>query len=130
MQFNEGVYDKLKYVVLIGLPALTAFYLGFANVWNFPDTEQVGTTLGLITTFLGTLLQISNANYKKNEDVAGYIDSSGADEDTGLAHLQLYVRQHPEEILSGKKAVFKVGTPPDSVVEAKPSKKRSGPVEH
>ena len=61
---NNKVYDVLKYIVTIGLPALTTLWLTLASIWNFPLAEPIGATLGAITVFLGALLGISSAKYK------------------------------------------------------------------
>lgn len=61
---NNKVYDVLKYIVTIGLPALTTLWLTLASIWNFPLAEPIGATLGAVTVFLGALLGISSAKYK------------------------------------------------------------------
>ena len=33
---TNKVYDILKWVALVGLPALTALWLTLANIWGFP----------------------------------------------------------------------------------------------
>ena len=65
MKMDNTVYDILKYIVTIGLPALTTLWLTLASIWHIPYGEPVGATLGAITLFLGTLIGISSANYKK-----------------------------------------------------------------
>lgn len=61
---NNKVYDVLKHIVTIGLPALTTLWLTLASIWNFPLAEPIGATLGALTVFLGALLGISSARYK------------------------------------------------------------------
>ena len=65
MKMNSKVYDVLKYVTTIGLPALATLYFTIASMWNLPYAEQIVGTIAAITTFLGTLLGISSYNYKK-----------------------------------------------------------------
>lgn len=62
---TNKVYDILKWVALVGLPALTALWLTLANIWGFPYAEAIGATLAAVTTFLGALLGISSINYAK-----------------------------------------------------------------
>ena len=62
---TNKVYDILKWVALVGLPALTALWLTLANVWGFPYAEAIGATLAAVSTFLGTLLGISSIQYAK-----------------------------------------------------------------
>lgn len=57
------VYDVLKWVTMVLLPAVGVLYATLAPVWNMPAAEQVGTTIMAVTVFLGALLQLSNAVY-------------------------------------------------------------------
>lgn len=67
MKMNNNVYDIMKWVSLILLPALATFYAALAAVWGLPYTEQVVGTITAVDTLLGTLLKISSDNYKKSE---------------------------------------------------------------
>ena len=62
---NNKVYDVLKWIALVGLPALTALWLTLANIWGFPYAEAVGATMAAVTTFLGAVLGISSIQYQK-----------------------------------------------------------------
>lgn len=63
---NDKVYDILKWVAQIVLPALGTMYAGLAGIWGFPYGEEVMATILTIDTFLGAILGISNSNYKKS----------------------------------------------------------------
>lgn len=62
------VYDALKWVAQILIPALSACYFGLARIWNLPYAEQIVGTLTVIDAFLGVLLGISSANYYKEQE--------------------------------------------------------------
>lgn len=62
---SNKLYDVLKWVALVGLPALTALWLSLANIWGFPYAEAIGATLAAVTAFLGAVLGISSINYSK-----------------------------------------------------------------
>lgn len=62
---NNKVYDVLKWVALILIPAVGALYFGLAQIWGFPYGEEIVGTLTLIDTFLGALLGISTVQYNK-----------------------------------------------------------------
>ena len=62
---NNKVYDILKWIALVGLPALTALWLTLANIWGFPYAEAIGATMAAVTTFLGAILGISSLSYQK-----------------------------------------------------------------
>ena len=65
MKFPNKVYDILKWVALILLPAVGALYFGLSQIWGFPYGEEIVGTLAVIDTFLGALLGISTMNYNK-----------------------------------------------------------------
>lgn len=68
MAMNNKIYDVLKWVAMIVLPALATLYLGLSNVWGLPYGEEISTTITLVNTFLGAVLMISNTQYKKRVD--------------------------------------------------------------
>ena len=63
---SNKVYDVLKWITLVALPALTALWLTLANIWGFPYAEAIGATIAAITTFLGALLGVSSVQYKRS----------------------------------------------------------------
>lgn len=65
---NDKVYDVLKWLALIALPALAVLYNVLAGVWGWPYAQEVSTTINAVIAFIGTLIGISTAAYKKEED--------------------------------------------------------------
>lgn len=65
MRMNNKVYDVLKWIALILLPALGTLYFALAGVWNLPYAEQVVGTITAVDTFLGAVLGIASANYNR-----------------------------------------------------------------
>lgn len=65
MRLNSKVYDVLKWIAQILLPALGTLYFALAGIWGFPYAEQVVGTITAIDTFLGVVLGISSYTYKK-----------------------------------------------------------------
>ena len=65
MKMSNKVYDILKQVELIVLPAISTLYFALSGLWGFPYGEEIVGTLAAIEIFLGTILQISSAQYKK-----------------------------------------------------------------
>ena len=66
MKLPDSVYDVLKWVVMIVLPALATSYVGLAAIWGFPYADEVAKTTAVICTLLGALLGISTAQYNKD----------------------------------------------------------------
>ena len=67
MILPNKVYDCAKWCVLILFPALTTAYVGLSAIWGFPYAEEVAKTSAVVCAFLGTLLGISNLQYKAGE---------------------------------------------------------------
>lgn len=68
MKMSNKVYDVLKYITQIVLPAIATLYFALSDVWNLPYAEQVVGTITAIVTFLGVILGISSANYNKESE--------------------------------------------------------------
>lgn len=64
---SNKVYDVLKWITLIFLPALTTLVGVILNSFNVGCTEIVLTIMTAVTTFLGAILGISNINYNNKE---------------------------------------------------------------
>lgn len=67
MKLNDGLYDILKWITMIVIPALATAYVGLASVWGWPYADEVAKTSAVICTLLGALLGISTAQYNKEE---------------------------------------------------------------
>lgn len=71
MKLSNKVYDVLKYIAQYVLPAIGTLYFALASIWGLPYGEQIVGTITAVDTFLGVILGISNANYKKeNKDTS------------------------------------------------------------
>jgi hypothetical protein len=62
---NDKVYDTLKWLCQIVIPAIATLYFSLSGIWGFPYGEQVVGTLTAVDTFLGVCLGISTFQYKK-----------------------------------------------------------------
>lgn len=65
MKMSNKVYDALKWVAMYLLPALGTLYFALAGIWGFPYGEEIVGTITAVDAFLGVVLGISNAQYKK-----------------------------------------------------------------
>ena len=66
MKLPDSVYNILKWITMIVLPALATAYVGLAAIWGWPYADQVAKTTTVICTLLGALLGISTAQYNKD----------------------------------------------------------------
>ncbi len=62
---SNKTYDILKWIAMYFLPALGTLYFALAGIWGLPFGEQIVGTITAMDTFLGVILGISNAHYKK-----------------------------------------------------------------
>lgn len=65
MKLSNKAYDILKWIAQLLLPAVATLYFALAGIWGFPYGEQIVGTITAIDTFLGVILGISTAQYKK-----------------------------------------------------------------
>lgn len=62
---NDKIYDVLKWVTLIAIPAAATAYVGLAAVWGWPFADEIAKTANVVCVLLGALLGISTAQYNK-----------------------------------------------------------------
>lgn len=65
MKMSNKVYDVLKYIAQVVLPALATFYVAIAGLWDLPYSEAVSGTIMAVDALLGACLMISSNNYNK-----------------------------------------------------------------
>lgn len=107
---SNTTYDRLKWVALVGLPALGALYFALAPLWNLPKADEVVGTVVAVDTFLGLVLGVVTKNYNNSDaafDGALHVD----DQDTRLIH-QLEITTAPEDL--GQKDSIKLKVVPTS----------------
>lgn len=68
LELNNRVYDILKWMCLIALPALSVLYAALAGVWGWPYAQEISTTINAVVAFVGALIGISTASY--NEELS------------------------------------------------------------
>ena len=64
---SNKLYDVLKFIAQVVLPALGTLYFALAGIWGFPFGEQIVGTITAVDTFLGVVLGISSAQYRKGD---------------------------------------------------------------
>ena len=70
MKMNDKVYDMLKWIAMILLPAIATLYFTLASIWGLPYAEQIVGTITGSDTLLGVILGITSSQYNK-KDVGG-----------------------------------------------------------
>ena len=59
----DRVYDILKWVAIIVMPALSTFIVGLGGIWSLPYAGQVAATVTAIGVLLGAFLGLSSVKY-------------------------------------------------------------------
>jgi hypothetical protein len=62
---SNKLFDVLKWLTLVGIPALTTAYVGLSSIWGWPYADQVAKTSAVVCVLLGSLLGISTIQYNK-----------------------------------------------------------------
>ena len=62
----DNVYDVLKWVSIVCLPALSVFVLCVSKIWGWADLGTlISETITAVAVLLGSLLGISAIQYKR-----------------------------------------------------------------
>lgn len=108
MVFSTKLYDVLKQVAMIWLPALGTLYFTIAGIWGIPDAENVIGTITAVDTALGAILGLSSKSYKGD----GTLVVNGPNLQKALIDLE------PEQIAAKKSITLMVeqgtGSPPQT----------------
>jgi hypothetical protein len=96
--FTNKLYDAIKFVALVLLPALGTLYFAVDSLWGWEHGTQVVGTITAVDTFLGLLIHQQNSKYYKNE--------SNFDGDVNVL---------PED--GGNKVLLSFNSPPEDIVD-------------
>lgn len=62
---SNRVYDILKWLAIICLPALSTFVAAVFPLWDLPYADAIAQTITALATFLGAVLCVSSIQYSK-----------------------------------------------------------------
>lgn len=63
---SDKVYEVLKWIALVAIPALGEAYIRLADAWNLPYAQQINETALVVTFILGAIIGVSTIQYNKN----------------------------------------------------------------
>lgn len=72
---SNKVYDSLKWVAIILLPALAKLIESSFNLWNIPYGAEIASQIIYVQVFLGAILCVSNIKYKDKQINLGEVKS-------------------------------------------------------
>lgn len=61
------IYDVLKWLVVICIPALTVAYCGLDAVFGWGYADVVAKVSAIVCTLIGSLIGISTAEYNRSQ---------------------------------------------------------------
>lgn len=67
MKLKNEVYDILKWLVVIVLPALSTFYSTVAPLFGWYDPGTIAQVISAVCVLVGALIGISTAEYNKDK---------------------------------------------------------------
>lgn len=67
IEMPDKVYDILKWIALVVLPAIATLYAALSGIWGFPYGEQIVGTIAAIDTFFGVVIGVSSIQYNKTK---------------------------------------------------------------
>ena len=66
MNLPDKVYDTLKWLAIVALPAISTFIVVLGRIWNWGElAPMVAQSITAFAVLLGALLGISDINYSK-----------------------------------------------------------------
>ena len=69
MIFSDKVFDILKWVAIVALPAISVFISVIGKIWGFADVAiMISQTITAVALLLGSLLGISAIQYNKGAE--------------------------------------------------------------
>lgn len=103
---SNKVYDGLKWVSLVLLPALGTAYFALAQLLELPYGLQVVGVIAIVDTLLGTILQKSTRQY--NDSDAKYDGAVVISPNLETGNSDLNVRMNPQALATKKEIVVRV----------------------
>jgi len=103
---TDKAYNVLKHVAAVGLPAVSTLYFALAQIWHFPDTDEVMATISAVNVFLGAVVGVSSFQYKNSDSkYAGEVQITETPEKKIYA---ISVNGQPEDLDQMSEATFKI----------------------
>lgn len=64
----NSVYDVIKFIVTVVMPAVSVLYVGLAGIWGLPLADEISRTIAAVYTFLCAIMGISTYTAKPDPD--------------------------------------------------------------
>ena len=67
MRLPDKLYDVLKWLCSLFIPALVSLYVACAAIWGWPYAAEIAKTAAAVCTFIGALIGVSSVQYYKDK---------------------------------------------------------------
>ena len=67
MKMSNKMFDVLKWIAILFLPALATLVAVVFKIWDLPYGPEISATIAAVATFLGAILGVSHIQYKKGD---------------------------------------------------------------
>lgn len=105
---SNRLYDVLKFMALVALPAFATLYFSLGEIWGLPHVKEVVRTIVAIELFIGALIKLGDASYNRSGgkfDGNLKIREEGSDREIFMLELN----EDPDYTIEGKDELrFKV----------------------
>ena len=67
MKLPDKIYDKLKWIIVIVMPAAATLIIGYGEIFGWQYAEVIAKCIVLAQTFLGTVFAVSAVKYHADQ---------------------------------------------------------------
>lgn len=67
MDLSNKMFNGIRSLVELILPALATFYFAMSEIWGLPAGPQVVATITAVTVLLGAFLKVQRRQYDKSD---------------------------------------------------------------
>lgn len=106
---SDAMYNRLKWITQIFLPAVGALYFGIAQIWGLPNPGEVVGTITVVDTFLGVILGLASSQYDRSDaKYDGVINVAENEDGVKQAAMILKNYENPADVVQQDEVRFKV----------------------
>jgi hypothetical protein len=103
---SNRTYDIGKKAAQLVLPAAGTLYFALAQIWGFPNAEEVVGTIAAVNAFIGVVLGLSNRSYNKSD--SKYDGTIDVEQQEDAKVFSLNLNSDPNELDQKSQVIFKV----------------------
>jgi len=84
---SDALYNRMRGLIELGLPAISVFYVTIAGLWGLPATEAVAGTLAALVVLLSVFLRLARKNYTAPTDGELVLEQNATNEGQVISSL-------------------------------------------